>query len=115
MDYTKCPEGVEQFEKYGLKYPRQLSDEMYENYLEETKKSPKDKTLFEIRKMNRVVLPDKTQWIVHDQADIRYDKIGNLSTWSRGNIGRYPIVVPYYELKTDPESLEKIKVCTGLN
>lgn len=113
--YCKSKEGVKEYEKIGLKYPDDLSDKAYDEYLKQTRKSPKDKTKVEIMNMKRVVLFDGSQWIVHDHHDIRLDMIGNLRTWYRGGIGKYPIVTPRYEIKVDDETFEKSRVCTGVS
>ena len=111
--FCRSDEGVKEFKKVGLEYPNDLSDNLYEEYLKQTHKSPKDQTKVEIRNIRRVVLPDGSQYVVHDHEDIRLDMIGNLRTWYRGGIGRYPIPTPHYEIKVDPDTFEKNRVCTG--
>ena len=114
--YCRSPEGVKEFKEIGLEYPNELFDNSYADFLKRTRESPKDKTKVEIRNMTRVLLADESQqYIVHDQEDIRFDMIGNLRPWYRGGIGRYPIVTPRYEIKVDPETYEKTRVCTGVS
>jgi hypothetical protein len=114
-NYIRSPEGIAEYKKLGLEYPNEFFDNQYDDYLNQTRKSPKDKTLVEIRNMTRVVLLDGSQYIVHDHADIRLDLIGNLKMWYRGGIGKYPIPSPHYEIKVDEETLEKSRVCTGVS
>jgi hypothetical protein len=113
--YLESPESVKEWEKIGLPYPSDMSDDHYEEFLEETKKSPKDKSKVEIRTMRRVVLGDSSQHIVYGQEEIRLDKIGNVRQWYRGSIGRYPIPTPYYEIKVNQETLEKERVCAAVS
>ena len=111
-NYVKSPEGIAEYKKIGLEYQSDWSDTQYDEYLNQTRKSPKDKSLVEIRMMTRVLLLDGSQYIVHDHADIRLDMIGNIKMWYRGGIGKYPIPTPHYEIKVDEETLEKSRVCT---
>ena len=48
-NYVRSPEGIAEYKKIGLEYPNEFSDNQYDEYLNQTRKSPKDKTLVEIR------------------------------------------------------------------
>ena len=65
-NYVKSPEGIAEYKKIGLEYPSEFFDNQYDEYLNQTRKSPKDKTLVEIRNVTRVILLDGSQYIVHE-------------------------------------------------
>ena len=60
-NYVKSPEGIAEYKKIGLEYQSDWSDTQYDEYLNQTRKSPKDKSLVEIRMMTRVLLLDGSQ------------------------------------------------------
>ena len=111
-NYVKSPGRPRRIQENWPRIQEVISDDQYDEYLNQTRKSPKDKTLVEIRMMTRVLLLDGSQYIVHDHADIRFDLIGNIKMWYRGGIGKYPIPTPHFEIKVDEETLEKSRVCT---
>ena len=43
------------------------------------------------------------EFIIYDQTDIRKDPLGKIKRYYRGGLDTYPIPIPHYEIRIDPE------------
>lgn len=114
--FCKSDEAVAAYKKIGLSYPDEIYDRQYDSYLQETSKSPAKENKIKYQNVVRVVLPSGQQYIVHDQTDIRLDKIGNVKSFYRSGIGKHPVPTPQYSIQIDQEDgYSKKRVLSGVS
>jgi hypothetical protein len=99
LEYFKSPEGLAEYEKLGIEYPRVMQDEFYEKFLRITRATKQQDRKFYIRSMVRHILANGEQYIIHDIQDTAYDGLHNRKTFYRGGMGKYAKPVPHREIK----------------
>jgi hypothetical protein len=97
--FFKSPEGLKEYEKIGMRYPRVMQDDWYEKFLKLTKNTKKEDYKQYISNMKRLILTSGEEYIIHDMSETRYDGLHNRKTFYRGNLGMYPIPVPHREIR----------------
>jgi hypothetical protein len=113
-EFTKSKEGVEQYEKLGLKYNENLQDELYEKWLSETSAEnlseftdfkEKEITSIHVKQIGTGEYDDNGKekceyYCVWDCMHTRVDRAGNPVQRYLPNQGIYPIPRPHYKLGT---------------
>src|SRR5262245_22687284 len=98
--FFKSPEGVAEYEKLGLKYPRTMPDDWYAKFLKVTRSTKKEDYKQYISQVKRLILANgKGEYIIHDVTETRYDGLQNRKRFYRGGIGMYAIPIPRREIK----------------
>ena len=108
FDFFKSPEGLAEYEKIGIKYPKTLPDDWYAKFLKVTRNTKKEDYKQYIPQMKRLILANGEEYIVHSMIETRYDGLHNRKTFTRGGIGMYAIPIPHKEIKpriTEEEGL----------
>jgi hypothetical protein len=100
FSFFKSPEGLAEYEKLGLKYPRTMPDDWYAHFLRVTRNTKKEDYKQYIRQVKRLILASGEEYIVHDMHETRYDGLHNRKTFYRGGIGMYALPIPRREIKT---------------
>lgn len=108
------PEGENEYKKIGLPYPKTVEDVNYDLFLDKTKRSGDEVNKTQITKMIRVKSSfgsddgeSNEEYIIYDIRETRFDSLGNETSFTRTNIGRYPIPVALYRVKRDPQGYEE--------
>lgn len=112
--FYHSPEGENEYKKIGLPYPKTVEDVNYDLFLDKTKRSGDEVNKTQITKMIRVKSsfgsPDgetNEEYIIYDIRETRFDSLGNEVTFTRTNVGRYPIPVAMYRVKRDSQGYEE--------
>lgn len=112
--YYYSPEGEAEYKKIGLPYPKTVEDVNYDLFIEKTKRSGEEQNKTQIIKMNRIRSSfgsydgeSNQEYITYDIKETRFDSLGNEISFTRTNIGRYPIPVPMYRIKRDQQGYEE--------
>lgn len=99
FNFYSSPEGIAEYKKIGMEYPKTLMDYWYKQFLRVTKNTKKEDYKIYIRNMKRVILSSGEEYIVHDMDETRYDGLHNRKVFHRGGIGLYAKPVPHREIK----------------
>jgi hypothetical protein len=97
--FFKSHEGVAEYEKIGVKYPRTMSDDWYARFLKLTRATKKEEQKQYIGQVKRLILSNGEEYIVHDVTETRYDALHNRKRFYRSNIGMYAKPIPHREIK----------------
>jgi hypothetical protein len=115
-DYFKSEESLREYEKIGQPYPQETYDKWYDDFLKLTRATKEKDIKIEIHNMKRYILKSGEQYIVHDETTTKFDPLGNRKSFYRGGIGKFPIPIPHYEIKVNPEEgYSKAKIITGID
>jgi phage pi2 protein 07 len=125
VTYCKSKEGEAAYAKIGKQYPTTVFDQVYDNFLKKTAKSPvkENKTIIHrvIRLQTAFTAPADAdiadpeakeegtlkEFLIYDQQDVRKDPLGNELREYRTNLGRYPIPIPQFRLRKDENGYEE--------
>ena len=106
-DFTKSPEGVEEYRKLDLQYPNHLQDELYEKWLSETNADnlnkythhkEKELTSIHIRLVQEEPGQKPKAFLQYDYMHRRLDVACNVVHRYRPRIGLYPIPRPHWKV-----------------
>jgi hypothetical protein len=98
-NFFKSPEGLKEYEKIGMRYPKVMQDDLYEKFLKVTRNTKKEEYKQYISNMKRLILSSGEEYIIHDMSETRYDGLHNRKRFYRSNLGMYPIPVPHREIR----------------
>jgi hypothetical protein len=106
--FFKSPEGIAEYEKIGMKYPRTMPDEWYDKFLKVTRNTKKEDYKIYIPNMKRFIRSSGEEFIIYAMTETRYDGLHNRKKFNRGGMGMYAKPIPHREIKariTEEEGL----------
>ena len=93
MRYWYSAIGEEQYKKIDLPYPKHPFDNAYDSFKKKTASSQDNQ--FIINRLIRIKIPETEdqdkEYILYDLQEIRKDGMGNPKSFTRTNLGLYPI------------------------
>ena len=93
--YIESKEGVEEYKKVGLSYPRNAWDNAYREFLKRTPSAEEGneyakQNYTRILSIGRIRLQGGKEYLGWNQIEVRFDTLGNAENFSRTNLGVYP-------------------------